>query len=353
MKTILIAALLSGSAGLAGVALATAGSTPALESNDPLQRAALQAPRAAHSVMLAVAAAGPRMVAAGERGIVLWSDDGARSWQQAQVPVSVTLTALSFPNARHGWAVGHGGSVLHTTDGGKTWTLQLDGRAAAGIELKAAQLSGDAQRVALAEQLVSDGPDKPFLAVHFWNEQRGFVMGAYGLMFGTQDGGKTWTSWIDRVDNPEGLHLNAAYADGDFVMLAGEQGLLLRSVDGGRRFDPVEVPYKGSWLAVTGQGEQVVIAGLRGKVFWSADRGRSFSASQVPLPVTLYGALASHRGPWLFINQAGQLLASRDQGRSLQPVKRPPGPALTALAQAADGTVVAASFAGMLPLAHP
>ncbi|MES2259482.1 MAG: YCF48-related protein [Pseudomonadota bacterium] len=352
MKTMLITALLSGSAALLGVALATPGST-APQRNDPLQRAALQAPRAARSVMLAVAAAGPRMVAAGERGIVLWSDDGAQKWQQAQVPVSVTLTALSFPSAQQGWAVGHGGSVLHTADGGKTWSLQLDGRAAAEVELKAAQASGDAQRVALAGQLVGDGPDKPFLAVHFWNEQRGFVTGAYGLAFGTQDGGKTWTSWSDRIDNPKGLHLNAAYADGDLVVLAGEQGLLLRSVDGGRRFDPVDTPYQGSWFAVTGQGDQVVIGGLRGNVFWSADRGRSFSASQLSLPVTLFSALASRHGPWLFVNQAGQLLSSGDQGRSLQLVKRPPGPPLTALAQGADGAIVAASFAGVIPLAQP
>ncbi|WP_077033367.1 YCF48-related protein [Pelomonas sp. KK5] len=341
-------------AALIGAALLVGAYPVAAQRNDPLQHAALQVPRAAQGVMLAVAAAGPRWVAAGERGIVLWSDDGAANWQQAKVPVSVSLTSLSFPSPQQGWAAGHSGTVLHTADGGKTWTLQLDGRAAAVLERKAAQASGDAGRVEQAEQLVSDGPDKPFLAVHFWNAQRGFVIGAYGLIFGTEDGGKTWTSWSDRLDNPRGLHLNALHVEGDLVMLAGEQGLLLRSTNGGRRFEPVETPYKGSWFAIAGRGEQVVVGGLRGNVFWSGDRGRSFSASQVPVPVTISSALLTRDGDWLFSNQAGLLLRSKDQGRSLQPLntlKAPPGPPLTALAQGADGALVAASFAGALRLA--
>jgi photosystem II stability/assembly factor-like uncharacterized protein len=284
---------------------------------------------------------------------VLWSDDGARSWHQARVPVSVTLTALSFPTAQQGWAVGHGGSVLHTADGGQTWALQLDGRAAAQIELKAAQASGDAKRVTLATQLVDDGPDKPFLAVHFWNERRGLAIGAYGLIFGTEDGGQTWASWSDRVDNPKGQHLNALYVDGDFVMIAGEQGLLLRSVDGGRRFERVQTPYAGSWFAVAGQGDPVVLGGLRGNVFWSTDRGSTFTASRVPTQVTIASALAPRDGPWLFLDQAGLLLSSRDQGRSLQPVPRPPGPPLTALASSSDGAIAAASFAGVIALPRP
>ena len=109
--------------------------TPAV---DPLQRPALFALRASRAVTLAIVSAGRRSVAAGERGIVLWSDDD-KTWQQAKVPVSVTLTALSFPTPQQGWAVGHGGLVLHSADGGQNWARQLDGRAAAQIELKAAQ----------------------------------------------------------------------------------------------------------------------------------------------------------------------------------------------------------------------
>lgn len=323
-----------------------------IRSTDPLQRPALITPRASRAVTLAVASAGPRSVAAGERGIVLWSDDG-KTWQQAKVPVSVTLTALSFPTPQQGWAVGHGGVILHSSDGGQSWTRQLDGRAAAQIELVAAQASGDPKRVASAEQLVGDGADKPFLAVHFWNATRGFAIGAYGLIFGTEDGGATWTSWSKRVPNPKGLHLNALHVSGDTVFFAGEQGLILRSVDSAHSFQALDIPYKGSWFAITGSAANVVVAGLRGTVFRSMDAGATWTVVQVPVPVSISSALATKDGSLLFANQAGMLLTSADGGQSLRALPARPGPALTALAEGSNGALLTASFAGPIQLPQP
>ena len=39
-----------------------------------------------------------------------------------------TWWRCSFPTPSTGWAVGHDGVVLHSTDAGRTWTRQLDGR---------------------------------------------------------------------------------------------------------------------------------------------------------------------------------------------------------------------------------
>ncbi|MEZ5435314.1 MAG: hypothetical protein R3E67_01440 [Pseudomonadales bacterium] len=47
--------------------------------------------------------------------------------QQAEVPTRAMMNAVFFISASEGWAVGHDGLVLHTTDGGKTWAIQLDG----------------------------------------------------------------------------------------------------------------------------------------------------------------------------------------------------------------------------------
>jgi photosystem II stability/assembly factor-like uncharacterized protein len=79
----------------------------------------------AKALMLHAARAGKRLVAVGEYGIVIVSDDSGQSWRQAgSVPTRTTLTSVYFVDERQGWAVGHGGVVLASEDGGDTWVRQ-------------------------------------------------------------------------------------------------------------------------------------------------------------------------------------------------------------------------------------
>ena len=89
--------------------------------HEPEPRAAQLMPRAAQSLLIDIARAGERLVAVGERGHVLYSDDSGQRWIQAPVPVSVMLTAVWFLDAQHGWAVGHDGMIIATDDGGASW----------------------------------------------------------------------------------------------------------------------------------------------------------------------------------------------------------------------------------------
>ena len=98
---------------------------PAAAALDRLDRPAALEPAAVHSLMLGVARAGDRLVAVGERGHVLLSDDAGNSWRQAKsVPSQTLLTAVAFADPQRGWAVGHDELILHTADGGETWATQ-------------------------------------------------------------------------------------------------------------------------------------------------------------------------------------------------------------------------------------
>ena len=343
----------------AAAAMSAAPAARAQRVEDPLDRPAVQTRRAAESVLLGVTRAGGRLVAVGERGIVVCSDDDGRTWSQARVPTSVSLTAVHFANPVHGWAVGHGGVVLHTKDRGETWTRQLDGNAAAALALRAAEArvraapNDAAARASLrdAQRLVSDGADKPFLDVHFANIEQGFVVGAYGLIFHTDDGGSTWQPWMDRLDNPKGLHLNAIRAVGKVVYLAGEQGLFFRSTDGGRSFQRVETPYSGSYaVAVISPDGDLVLGGLRGHAYWSRDQGRSFAQVDVRVPISFSAAavLGDHR--IVFGNVAGDLLQSGDGGRSMRVAAARRMAPIAALAAAADGSLIAVGMTGVVRL---
>src|SRR6478736_739740 len=95
---------------------------------DVLDVPAARSPLAPRTLLNGLARSGDRLIAVGQRGHVLYSDDAGANWQQAEVPVSSDLVAVSFPSASSGWAVGHDGVILHTNDAGVTWSRQLDGR---------------------------------------------------------------------------------------------------------------------------------------------------------------------------------------------------------------------------------
>ena len=68
--------------------------------------------------------------------------DGSWVWQNPQ-PVGVFMDAVSFVSATQGWAVGDGGAVLLTMNGGATWTAEHSGTSARlSLSLKATMAKG-------------------------------------------------------------------------------------------------------------------------------------------------------------------------------------------------------------------
>jgi photosystem II stability/assembly factor-like uncharacterized protein len=328
------------------LAAASAGASEAVApSGSALDRPALAVRAPERAVLLGAALAGDRIVAVGERGMVVVSDDGGHRWTQSPTPTSVTLTAVRFIDARRGWAIGHGGIVLVSLDGGSSWSRQLDGRRAAQIALDAARATGDSKLIADAERLVADGPDKPFLDLVV-SEKRVLVVGAYGLALASVDGGQTWTSWIARLPNPKGLHLYVARQRGDTLLLAGERGLVLISRNDGQTFKPVETPYNGSFFAAelpTGPTD-ILLAGLRGNAMRSRDGGTSWTSLAAPVPVSITATAVDPRGQILAANQAGMLMSV--EGERLVPIQNAVLPPLNGLLATGDRSILALSFQG-------
>jgi len=311
---------------VASAAGATAGVT------DVLDRPAMQSEVAAKRLLVAVTRIGDRLIAVGPRGHIVMSADAGVTWQQAKVPVSSDLTAVHFASPKLGWAVGHDGVVLATTDGGGTWTRQLDGRGVNKLVLadvrqklalnpESTYLQGLA---AEAERNKEFGPDKPFLDVWFENETTGYVVGAYNLLLATTDGGKTWQSWFDRTENPRLLSLYAIRPAAGALYIAGEGGLVLRLDTAARRFVAVPVEYTGSMFGIADANDGVLVYGLRGNAFRSSDGGASWLKVDTQLPATIVGGTKLGPGTVALVDQSGRLSISTDDCRSfsLMPIQR-------------------------------
>lgn len=281
----------------------------------PQDTAAMPTAMAASHPLLAIARAGARIVAVGPRGHIVYSDDDGARWTQAAVPVSSDLLAVSFPSARRGWAVGHGGVVLHSDDGGATWRRQLGGREANEIALRHAE-SRAAALLQREKAQGADGSTPSFLDVHFISETSGFVVGTFNRILRTDDGGRSWTPWTDRTQNPNDLHFYAVRGSARGLYLAGEQGMVWRLDPQAQRFEAVATPYKGTLFGLVASDAGTLLAyGMRGRLFRSDDEGRQWQAVAGVGTAGITAGAVLPGGAIVLVDQAGGIALSRDGGQ--------------------------------------
>lgn len=150
----------------------------------------------------------------GAFGTLLSTSDGGTTWVKSKLSgekpgsriaegigseVEPNLNAVYFITPKIGWIVGESGLILHTRDGGQTWTSQDGGS-------KLAEL----------------------FAVIFRDELRGWAMGQRGTFIWTKDGGQHWFPIKLRIDRD----LYAAALEGERVVVVGDR-VFLKTQNGG------------------------------------------------------------------------------------------------------------------------
>jgi photosystem II stability/assembly factor-like uncharacterized protein len=274
---------------------------------------------AAHALLIGLASAGDRLIAVGDRGVVVFSDDKGRSWLQADlVPTQALLTGVCFFDAQHGLAVGHDEVILATADAGRTW--------------KRTHYAPEAQQ--------------PLLDVWCGAQRQAIAIGAYSTCLASEDGGATWTARkfapVSREppaagargaraataavsagapdeDRPAGgYHLNRIVAASPTrLYIAAEAGHLYRSDDAGASWLTLASPYRGSFFGVLPLGADAVLAfGLRGNLYRSDDAGASWQKIDTGTMQLLGGAARFDSGGIAVAGLSGVLLVSRDGGHS-------------------------------------
>ena len=338
-------------AGLAAAAIMLAaiffapGSARATESAAAELEYSVVQPLADRSVLLGITRAGDRLVAVGERGHVLLSDNNGESWRQIVVPTVVTLTSVYFFDDKIGWAVGHDVTILHTKDGGETWELQ--------------------------KQSIPD--ETPLFDIWFRTPTSGIAFGAYGWVLRTEDGGKTWEQgtiqeqkeverWSSDDDrdilDPGGLdmslelddlHLNKVIKteSGD-LFVAAEQGFLYRSSDNGQNWDKVTTPYNGSfWMVMDAGDGAIVSAGMRGNIFRSADGGVTWDKVATDTIASFQNGHKLLDGRLVVVGLTGKVLISSDGGKTFELTGRADRLGIADFAELESGVIVLVGEGGL------
>ena len=227
-----------------------------------------------------------RAFVVGYAGKILETTDGGMNWQVRPSGVESALYAACFGDEQHGWIAGQDGVMLRTEDGGKSWQKQeanavfedregkvplylfgihcLDKDRAFAVGDRSILTSTTdggktwrARKVAMETDLSGGesiaAADPIFYDVEFTDAQHGWIVGEFGKIMHSADGGETWneqqktlmegTGIIDLLDLPTlyGVHI----VNNQKGVAAGIEGHIARTSDGGQRwsFDEIQTDY--------------------------------------------------------------------------------------------------------------
>lgn len=305
---------------------------------------------------------GNTFVTVGYDGRILRSEDSGQNWTEIQRPVDASLTQVVFVED-YGWAVGHQGAIIHTRDGGKTWTAQKSNTeksifAVSFVDKLHGWACGDestwlwtdnggeswnlermeVSRVGLSEENSLAVPDIIYYGVQFIDPQNGWMVGEYGNIRHTSDGGKTWDSQheslldalVEKGGNKDVMTLSALFrvrfSDPNHGMTVGGGGAVAITDDGGKHWrwlsregEKADIPPLHLYnVAMPKQDGRVVMTGTNGLVLVSNNGGTDWQPAKLPGGVFTWvnGMAFSPEGKGVIVGGKGLILLSDDAGQS-------------------------------------
>ena len=330
-------------------------------------------PMVSVSTYLDLARAGVRVVAVGDRGHIIYSDNEGKTWQAADVPTQALLTSVCFVDAKKGFAVGHDAVVLATSDGGVSWSVKYrdvlggDDGASAEEGMDDVDYSDDIYSDDIySDDLYSDDPysedfgedsyaapdtsGAPFLDVLCADNGNIIAVGGFGYFIESRDGGETWAKRMSELDNRDGWHLYGItqVPGSDTLLIAGEKGILFRSRDAGRSWKKLNSPYAGSLFGINALAADLLVTyGLQGNVFVSGNQGESWRRVKTGVTRAVNDSTSLDDGTVVLAGGSGVVLVSHDNMSSVTLQYLPERSTVSALVPLSSGDLLMAGESGV------
>jgi photosystem II stability/assembly factor-like uncharacterized protein len=245
--------------------------------------------------------------------LILHTSDGGETWTKQESGIDKHLFAVDFVDRESGVAIGDWGAILSTSDGGRSWkshALENDVilNDVAMIDRSRGFVVGEIGTILQTQdggtswQAVESGIEKTLFGVSFNDARNGWAVGIDAIILQTEDGGSTWerrngsteVRELEQVGFAQALDNPSLYGIavlGNRGFAVGEIGSVLTSEDGGR-----------SWQRRPSGKDQ---------------QGTWYRAISV-VPGT-HGAIVGAKGERLFINE-GILEPRAEESRAAQAI---------------------------------
>jgi photosystem II stability/assembly factor-like uncharacterized protein len=225
--------------------------------------------------------------AVGDGGTILHTADGGATWVSQSGGTSTPLLSVTFINAQSGWAVGDGGTILHTANGGTTWLPQ------------------------------SSGINEPLKSVVFVSPTSGWCLSVDGTILHTGDGGVTWSVQYSSIT----AYLSSlTFVDASHGWAVGPGGVILHTSDGGATWLPQTGRSSASLNAVAfSDARSGWIVGSDGTILHTSDGGTTWVAQHSGTGVELTGVRVTGPSQGWVVGYDGTILRTTDGGATWLP----------------------------------
>lgn len=271
---------------------------------------------------ISFADSGKSGAAVGDRGTVLLTSDGGKSWSVREVDTDMALLDVALAGER-AIAVGQLGLVL-IRDQSAIWTessvdieerfmsvdLHADGLAVAVGGFGQVRISNDSGRTWAAPDVafssfVEEGYDPHLYAVEVTPAGRIIIVGEFGLVVVSDDRGESWRLVRQGDESLSAVHVRV---DGTGYAV-GQNGIVLRTTDSGDHWDRVDPGLGGNLLGVSSSSDGLVIVpGMRNMLLSTDDGGTFMSVGDSDVNSNWYQAAAMGSDGAFVVGHTGRIL---------------------------------------------
>jgi photosystem II stability/assembly factor-like uncharacterized protein len=220
----------------------------------------------------------------GKASLILHTADGGRTWkpQKSAIPADKHLFSVKAIDAKTVWVVGDWGAMAVTHDGGSSWQDRSLGTVTVKMEE-----TPDRVTKTLSDDII-------LYEISFPDPLHGYIVGEFGTLLATADGGETWEK---REVGTEKTLFGVCFSTPDKGWVVGIDGLILHTRDGGRHWDVQHGSMEAGTIDELGfmetiknpglydvavAGDYGVVVGDTGNLLTTADGGETWTLRELP-----------------------------------------------------------------------
>jgi photosystem II stability/assembly factor-like uncharacterized protein len=259
------------------------------------------------------------IVAVGDFGAITRSADRGKTWERVSYSLSEARQAAAQPNAAESGKKAKKGKKASADKAGKKAKGKKKRREEESAQAESQPAESD-DGTASPEGLPDMGAHETagaesearLTGVSFGDDQHGYVVGEFGLILATQDGGLTWNR---QRSNFDGLLFSVYAVNDKHALIAGSDGTVLETLDG-RSWRKVPTPTQKHLFGIAAVDDFCIAVGADGVALVRPAGSAEFQSVNTHVHTWLSAVTLLDGMRGFVVGGRGRVLDTKDRGQT-------------------------------------